>query len=100
MSARNTLEAKRLRRAVKSAHQDVNRTTGHAQPVAKIGVCAVTGRTLPVDFEFSISEPAWFAIRRWQSAVFKEMEAESLRNPDMVKMEDPDESTDDSAVSD
>ena len=102
MSARNTLENKRIRRAVKAAHQDVNRSTGHAQPVAKIGVCAITGRTLPVDFEFSISEPGWFAIGRWQAAVLREMEAESLRNPDMVKMEDRDagERADSGAASD
>lgn len=38
---------------------------GVAQSTAKIGVCAVTGKRTVVDLEHSISQPAWYAIRRY-----------------------------------
>jgi len=65
MSAKNKLENKKLRRELRAAKDELNEVTYNAQPSAKVGICAVTGKKTIVDHEYSISQPAWFAIRHY-----------------------------------
>ena len=87
MSAANTLEGKKLRRAIRSFHKDVISSEG-PYTKAKYGECQVTGRYTIVDKEHNISQPAWIAITKWHKALTRDMEKDSLKDPDMVKVSD------------
>lgn len=63
MSAENRLDQKKARREIRALKDELNEVTYNAQPSAKYGICAVTGKKTIVDHEYSISQPAWFAIR-------------------------------------
>lgn len=76
---------------IRTAHKEVVKAEGRHDSVARMGTCVVTGRYLPVDFEYSISEPAWRQIGIWHKKLTAQMEKESLKDPDMVKLEDTDD---------
>lgn len=72
MSAKNKPDQKKLRREIREAKDELNKVTLNAQPSAKFGTCAVTGRKTIVDNEYSISQLAWFAIMDFQRKLTKE----------------------------
>ena len=72
MSAKNKSANKKLRREIRAASKELNEVTYNAQASAKYGTCAVTGKKTIVDHEYSISQPAWFAIMDYTVKLDKE----------------------------
>lgn len=65
MSARNKLLNKQARADRRIAKKAANMLDDVAQPVARYGICAVTGRYTIVDLEYGISERGWREIQRY-----------------------------------